>query len=330
MVGWAGLQPRLNGAVSVDGPGSEWANSAALTVGDVGVGTLTITASGLVRSASAIVGKSAGGTGTVTVDGAASLWFNSGDIHVGTAGQGLVNLANGGAVQAQNVAIDPFGTLRGNGTIIGSVQNNGLIVPGASVGALQVTGAYTQQAGGVLHIELGGPTPTLFDRVTVAGNALLGGSLQLARVASFIPSPASTFMIFDAGAISGAFANVANGQRLLTNDGFGSFLVNYGPGSPFDSDKIVLSSFVRTIDGDFDFDGDVDGNDFLLWQRGGSPHPNTAADLAVWRNNVGSHSLTATAAAVPEPCSFGLALGTAIVVFTSVRCRAAMPRLCAS
>jgi hypothetical protein len=39
--------------------------------------------------------------------------------------------------------------------------------------------------------------------------------------------------------------------------------------------------------GDFDHDGDVDGRDFLVWQRGGSPTPFSASDLANWQSNYG-------------------------------------------
>jgi hypothetical protein len=72
---------------------------------------------------------------------------------------------------------------------------------------------------------------------------------------------------------------------------------------------------------DYDDDGDVDGHDFLIWQRanGSTVAPNTsadgtgdglvnAADLALWRTNYG----TATAAsagsvtAVPEPASMAM------------------------
>ena len=52
--------------------------------------------------------------------------------------------------------------------------------------------------------------------------------------------------------------------------------------------------------GDFDFDGDVDGNDFLIWQRGGSPNGINSGDLADWQAGYGA-PITATSAAVPEP-----------------------------
>jgi len=61
--------------------------------------------------------------------------------------------------------------------------------------------------------------------------------------------------------------------------------------------------------GDFDDDGDIDGNDFLIWQRGDSPNPLSQADLAVWEANYGgSAPLSATSASVPEPTTSALAL----------------------
>ncbi len=60
------------------------------------------------------------------------------------------------------------------------------------------------------------------------------------------------------------------------------------------------------LDGDFDGDGDVDGNDFLVWQRGAA----TPADLALWQGNYGAPNSSAAAGAVPEPASV-LLLGIA-------------------
>jgi len=48
---------------------------------------------------------------------------------------------------------------------------------------------------------------------------------------------------------------------------------------------------------------DVDGADFLMWQRGGSPDALSESDLADWKANfgTGSEALTAGSSAVPEP-----------------------------
>jgi hypothetical protein len=69
------------------------------------------------------------------------------------------------------------------------------------------------------------------------------------------------------GNIFNEFANVANGQRLTTSDGLGSFIVNYGPGSAFDSGQLVLSNFLSATPGDCHIDGRVDLDDY-------TPFPN--------------------------------------------------------
>lgn len=70
--------------------------------------------------------------------------------------------------------------------------------------------------------------------------------------------------------------------------------------------------------GDYDNDGDVDGNDFLIWQRGGSPNGTTPGDLAAWQDNYGT-PLVASVASVPEPASAILAL--AAIASFSMRSR---------
>ncbi|MCC6493508.1 MAG: hypothetical protein IT424_10850 [Pirellulales bacterium] len=72
---------------------------------------------------------------------------------------------------------------------------------------------------------------------------------------------------------------------------------------------------------DFDSDGDVDGADFLAWQRGkgvGTTRAQgnadgdgdvDAADLAIWKGQFGQTGLaTAASAAVPEPTAWALSL----------------------
>ena len=57
--------------------------------------------------------------------------------------------------------------------------------------------------------------------------------------------------------------------------------------------------------GDFDGDGDADGEDLLVWQRGGSPNGLVGGDLDEWKTAYGSS--TAAAGAVPEPGAIALA-----------------------
>ncbi|MEO2049474.1 MAG: lamin tail domain-containing protein [Pirellulales bacterium] len=74
-------------------------------------------------------------------------------------------------------------------------------------------------------------------------------------------------------------------------------------GSPGTFDNSVISA-------DFDEDGDVDGYDFLIWQRGVGT-TDDAAYLAAWQDQFGSTTATAATSAVPEPTSLML-LGLAL------------------
>lgn len=71
------------------------------------------------------------------------------------------------------------------------------------------------------------------------------------------------------------------------------------------------------IDGDFDGDGNVDGHDFLLWQRGESPSPLSSSDLSLWQTNYGvTPELVAASSTVPEPTTLLLlSLGLIALMF---------------
>lgn len=61
------------------------------------------------------------------------------------------------------------------------------------------------------------------------------------------------------------------------------------------------------MSGDFDESGVVDGSDFLVWQRGGSPAPHSTVDLNAWKANFGQSSAAPSAStAVPEPTAWHL------------------------
>ncbi len=80
-------------------------------------------------------------------------------------------------------------------------------------------------------------------------------------------------------------------------------------------DLTELQSIIGTTPGDFDGDGDVDGADFLVWQR----TDGSVSGLSDWQGNYGFGSLAASAAsnvAVPEPSSLLLCLGMGLILFS--------------
>ncbi len=138
-----------------------------------------------------------------------------------------------------------FGTsaLLGTGTLqASSVTAGGIVAPGASAGALGVTGDFTLLGTSMLIIELGGLTPgAQYDFLDIGGNGLLAGTLAVNFINGFESSVLAThtFTVLSAANVSGAFGNIASGQRLFTSDGLGSFRVDYGSGL----NAVTLSDF---------------------------------------------------------------------------------------
>lgn len=110
--------------------------------------------------------------------------------------------------------------------------------------------------------------------------------IQRGSQEGFVDGTSSTFTDADIAAFAAAFD--ATSQSQTATAFFDNFIVR------------------DILPGDFDEDGDVDGNDFLTWQRGGSPSPLSAADLTDWQNNYGNFPLVASATAVPEPTAGSL------------------------
>ena len=99
---------------------------------------------------------------------------------------------------------------------------------------------------------------------------------------------------------SGTGVNVLKTDLEVSQSAMGS---SYQVGEEFEE---VLDLSALLVAGDFDADGDVDGADFLDWQRGlGSLYQ--ASDLADWQANYGTTSgSTGTAESVPEPSSLAI------------------------
>ncbi len=249
----------------------------------------------------------------VSIGGKVRIW-DTGTVSMSagsTLSVDIIEDTNGGSFDFQ------AGTLRTNRFEGDLVNELGTLAPGVDgpTGPTIVTGDYTQQGGATLAIDIGGTSPGgTHDFVNIVGGGDLDGLLELSLMDGFVPSPADSFTVLAASSLIGFFDNVASGQRLDTLDGRGSFVVNYGIGSAFDESRVVLSDFeaAATVPGDFDFDGDVDGDDFLAWQR----DDGTPSGLTAWRNNYGTPvpMVSASTSFVPEPTSAALILIAAVAV----------------
>jgi hypothetical protein len=190
------------------------------------------------------------------------------------------------------------------------VNSGGTLAPGTSPGTTTVNGNYTQSSG-ALEIELGGTSAGQFDLLSVTGNTTLGGAIDVNLFGGFAPSVGQSWEIIDvAGSLSGTFAGLSQGAPFA-NYGGTLLTISYTGG---DGNDVFINTLAGQA-GDFDFDGDVDGRDFLVWQRNAD-----VGDLASWQANYGVGSLTATSVAVPEPNALIL---ITVALFFVVRSREA-------
>ncbi|WP_251879670.1 autotransporter-associated beta strand repeat-containing protein [Achromobacter sp. Marseille-Q4954] len=157
--GFIGRQVGSTGHVTVSGTGAQWTNSAGLSVGFSGTGTLGVSNGGVVRSTTnTYVGVAAGGTGTVTVSGLGSQLNTTGFMRVGQTGNGTLQISDSAVVSnaAAVVGYDP-----------------------GSVGVVTVSGAGTQwNSSAQLSVGASGNGAVTIsnDAVVSATSAVVGGA----------------------------------------------------------------------------------------------------------------------------------------------------------
>jgi hypothetical protein len=215
-------------------------------------------------------------------------------------------------VQATTIAINSLGEVRGNGTLVGNVQNGGLVAPGTSLGTLDITGQYTQSVDGELLVELA--STASYDRLEITGVTTLDGTLDVTLLGGFTPSSGDTFdIITAAGGISGRFAS-----KLLPALNGGLFLdVEYA--------ATTVSLVAAGVLGDYNVNGVVDAADYVVWREtlgqsasvlaadGNGNGTIDAGDYDEWKAHFGQSAGSgagsiADSAAVPEPKAIMLLL----------------------
>jgi hypothetical protein len=169
----------------------------------------------------------------------------------------------------------------------------------------------------------------------VEGGTLSTSTLSLADAADVFLSTGSTFNLNFAGTdvIDSLFFDGAS-QAVGTWGAVGSGAANTSP-LLTGTGLLEVTTFASPAnDADFDADGDVDGADFLTWQRGiggpatlanGNANGDGAvdgADLAIWRTQFGPGAPAASAiGAVPEPATAALAAAAMLAGVATIRRR---------
>ncbi|MFA6045719.1 MAG: hypothetical protein WC718_12115, partial [Phycisphaerales bacterium] len=137
--------------------------------------------------------------------------------------------------------------------------NQGILSPGAgpeSVGLVDVRTTMTCDPTSVVEIEIGGPAPAQFDRITVPAAWTIGGTLRISTINGFVPGYGTTYDIITYGSHTGTFASI---------DGNG-WTVQYLP------DRVRL---IAVCDADVNLDGNADQGDvdYLINVVAGGPNP---------------------------------------------------------
>ncbi|RIK82944.1 MAG: hypothetical protein DCC67_06450 [Planctomycetota bacterium] len=287
-----------------------------LIIGRDGVGTWNLNA-GTINAGNVFLGDFDSSQGTLKVTGGA---LNlGGNLNVGAA---LASNAPGDDVRVEP-GPDPIGpqgqALDANGTLIIQGTGGDINVAGNLLANPDDKSAFRngpgQENDSLLRFTLGS---TGISPIDVALKADLDGAvIDIDDSAGFFNlNPAATLTLISA---VGGFGNVHTVTAAEQAGNGKGFTLAAGDASAFDvqivprpggGEMMVVKKGTIGLPSDFDNDGDVDGNDFLLIQRGFGTTTGPS-DIAAWKTNFGTTAATSAVGAVPEPGAVLLAIGAA-------------------
>jgi autotransporter-associated beta strand protein len=243
----------------------------ALLGGNLGIGTgqfsttndanLVILSSGTLS----VRGLTLGYSGSATVTGLSNALtlsggeiLCSGSVSAGTnTGQSDLFVWSGGQLSASSINLSSSNWA---GNISSGVlfNSNGVMAPGDTGigGRTDITGSYVQGPGGILDVDLGGSAQAsafqsgtnTFDILSISGSAVLGGTLRIRIPSGFVPNSAQSFTVLSAvGGISGGWGNLFATNRVISEDGKGSFLLSTNGASLTLSQYMAVTPPVITL-----------------------------------------------------------------------------------
>ena len=208
-------------SITLSSPGSGYSSSPTVTLVGGGYATAA-TVGAITTTANVSGGLTKQNTGTLTLTGASTYTgntvINAGTLALGAGGSignsANINVTSGATfdVSAVGIAVNSGQTLEGNGTVNGSVTNNGTVLPGVpgSLGALTFNNNLTLQSSGNASVKLNktlSPAATN-DTLIVSGAANYGGTLTVNNLVGTL-ALGDQFKLFSASSYSGNFASVS-------------------------------------------------------------------------------------------------------------------------
>jgi T5SS/PEP-CTERM-associated repeat protein len=134
---------------------------------------------------------------------------------------------------ANGLSISTNANLIGNGDILGSATNFGVIAPGHSAGTLTFSGDLTLTDSSALNFEIGGNTTNDYDRVWVGGILRIGGLLNMVLTNDYTGNAGDTFDLFNFSSATGTFSQ--------TN------LPSLGSGMAWNTDRLYTQGEIQII-----------------------------------------------------------------------------------
>ncbi len=223
---------------------------------------------------------------------------------LGSALGATAKIGGGGNVTV-TTTIGPIGAVQIGGNDPGALSI-------AAAGRLEVAGDFQQFADGALNLTLG--SASNYDALKVSGTATLAGTLHVELAPGLVVAPGDQFLLIDSSDIEGEFESMqfpispVDSTWGLSTTASGVILELFRS-ADFNRDRIVngddlttwRSGFETSVTADADLDGDVDGFDFITWQR-----------------QLGRTSSAANAASVvPEPAAAALALASTLCILSA-------------
>jgi hypothetical protein len=274
--------------------------------------------------------------GTLTVP---SLWIGSGS-------HGEMNLSGGTVAVRENLYMDwsfdahsvlnmTGGTVNIAG-VLRMFRNSTINLDG---GDLHITG--TAELGTTDEVQTQTPdiSMTITDGLMEAGGFLkVNGSVVLdggiLRAANFQEALSTgTVEVNEGGVLQlrnsqesvAAVMSLVSGGFITTSSPLGTSALQISVVNVAGTDFTQVTLPESGLQGDFDMDNDVDGQDFLVWQRqlGGNLD---ASDLADWKAGFGTMNQVAPLTQTPEPSSALLGLSAGAVLAAGRRGRACFGR----
>lgn len=156
------------------------------------------------------------GTGSIRKDGAGTLDIRSTVADARDLTQvdaGLLKINTTGAYRSAVVNIGVEGALGGSGTIIGSVNNAGRLLPGNSIGTLTIQGDLIQQDSGSYQLEV---DTNRTDNLIVTGTMTLDGDVNVVTDATDKLTNQTFTVARSTGAMAGQYDEVVDLSPFLS------------------------------------------------------------------------------------------------------------------